>query len=839
MQNLPLETRVGDLVRVRQQRWRVANVTAHEDCRLLLLAGAGPANLGIERRYFVPFDLVERVDEPRRPRFVGPRRWRGELRALIADAGSSETLGTASRADITLLPHQLEPALAVTRGLATRLLIADEVGLGKTIQAGLIVAELVARGAVERVLIVTPAGLRDQWVEELRHRFRLDGELVDARAVRQQASQLTVGVNPWITCPIAITSLDFIKRPEVLAAAVVCRWDLLIVDEAHGAAPGTDRHRAISVLAARAPYVVLLTATPHSGDRDAFRSLCEIGSHAAPAPSAVPPAASSTPLLVFRRTRQEVALGPGRRVHSLLIGPSTDERRMHALLDEFVCAVRHDRGEADRDVWLALTVLHKRALSSARALELSVRRRLLGLASEPVDPARAAAPAQPFLPLDDAEGESDQADATPTWTVPALHDRDRDSELLNRLAEAATRAARAETKIARLTRLLAALARRGEHALVFTEYRDTLLHLRDRLPVPAAVLHGGLTRLERRAVVDAFDRGRSTWLLATDAAGEGLNLHHACRVVVNLELPWNPVRLEQRMGRVDRIGQARRVHAFHLIAQGTGEAAIADRLRARIAIARAEVGGADPLGDAGRQEELLAEQQIVAGRSTDLTTRAATVAWSETGFNRPAGADEGPLRLVRLKAEASAEHGRLVRARRLVSRGSWLQRPGTLGPFIARAGGPALRAMLGSAWLIVIRSAIEDACGRPIAVRLTPLLLRAARMSRSVALPLGVRAVDGIEAHVAEAVRLDREAWVATSVGWHSAFWAARRARERVSLFTTPEAGLRQLGLFTRRTDRLATDRQANSAQQRLAELARGTSELHVAAGRVVLIIVP
>ena len=132
---------------------------------------------------------------------------------------------------------------------------------------------------------------------------------------------------------------------------------------------------------------------------------------------------------------------------------------------------------------------------------------------------------------------------------------------------------------------------------MFTEYRDTLAHLRQQLARPALVLHGGLTRDERSAVLADFVAASATVLLATDAASEGLNLQSRCRLVVNLELPWNPMRLEQRIGRVDRIGQARVVHAFHLVAAGTGEMRILERLRSRLAIASAEIGAANPLDD--------------------------------------------------------------------------------------------------------------------------------------------------------------------------------------------------------------------------------------------------
>src|ERR1700682_1207642 len=178
--------------------------------------------------------------------------------------------------------------------MGSRVVLADEVGLGKTIQAGLVCAELLSRGAIERVLVLTPAGLREQWMHELAERFSIAATPVDAPALRRLAATLPVGLNPWSTQPIAIASIDYVKRPEVLPAAAQCLWDLLIVDEAHGVGGDSDRHAAVRALASRAAYVLLLTATPHSGDRRTFTSVCTLGSLGA------------GPLLVFRRRRADV-----------------------------------------------------------------------------------------------------------------------------------------------------------------------------------------------------------------------------------------------------------------------------------------------------------------------------------------------------------------------------------------------------------------------------------------------------------------------------------------------------------------------------------------------------
>jgi len=580
--------RAGDLVVVRRARWRVVDVRIYDDCQAVTLHALGPPCPGLERRVLTPFEILHRLERRPRARFVRTVRWRRACRALIAADRPPGTLGAACGARIELMPHQLEPALAVVSGRAARLLLADEVGLGKTIQAGLIVAELLARRAIDRVLILTPAGLREQWAQELSQRFAIDAAAVDGRMLRRLATELPVGVNPWSTLAAAIASVDYVKRPEVRPAVAACPWDIVVVDEAHGVAGDSDRRAAVHALATHAPYVLLLTATPHNGDRRAFEALCGLGAVDAP---------EDPPLLVFRRTRHDVGAGTTRRVHIIRVRQSANELRMHALLARYSDAVRDEHGDdRRRDVCLALSVLHKRALSSAWSLAQSVTRRLSALAT----PA-AADGDQLALPLGDPDGELVAADQPPAWPSDLrLSDPQRERRMLAALADVAGTASLHESKMAALCRLL---RRAHESAVVFTEYRDTLLHLRHRLAGRADItgtlvlLHGGLSRDERTASLDEFGRARRALLLATDAAAEGLNLHQRCRLVVNLELPWNPMRLEQRIGRVDRIGQRRTVHAFHLVARGTPEARILSRLRARVAAAKADLGAPDPFGD--------------------------------------------------------------------------------------------------------------------------------------------------------------------------------------------------------------------------------------------------
>src|SRR5262245_11457198 len=268
---------ISQTVIVRRGRWRIDDIHTFDDCRLVTLTGVSPPDTGVRRQILVPFDTIEPIDRPRRARLVGAVRWRRACRALIAADTPPGGLRTVRHARLDLLPHQLVPALAILRGDGCRALLADEVGLGKTIQAGIAIAELIARGSAERVLVLSPSGLREQWAHELSERFGIAAHLADAAALRRRAADMPIGANPWSIERVAISSIDYVKRPEVFPAAAATPWDVLVVDEAHGAAGDSDRHAAVSVLAAQASYVLLLTATPHSGDRRAFESLAGLG----------------------------------------------------------------------------------------------------------------------------------------------------------------------------------------------------------------------------------------------------------------------------------------------------------------------------------------------------------------------------------------------------------------------------------------------------------------------------------------------------------------------------------------------------------------------------------
>jgi len=552
----------GNIVDVRRNRWIVEETVAFPDCTLLKLTTVDSATTVRDCKLLLPFDRPTLRKMPRRARAVSPRRWWHLLQSHLNERREFGQLRAAAQAAIDLLPFQLEPALAVARGLASRLLLADEVGLGKTIQAGLVLAELRHRGWCDRALILTPAGLREQWSDELSSRFGIRAAIFDADSVRAKTAVLPLDMNLWMVEPVVIASMDFIKQPEVLRAAASILWDLVIIDEAHQAATAPQRLSAAQTLAEHARHVALITATPHAGDEAAYAALCAIGRLEA-----------RDPIALFRRTRRDIGLSRRRRIHLFAVRLTDDEKHMHRLLTKYTSRAWRAGATPDNAyAQLVAMTFRKRAFSGASALALSIARMLTLLDG------RIPSPLQGGLPFG---ADDDAADLEPALAEPIFEKPEEEQTVLEELLAAAERALKGERKVAVLCRLLKRIA---EPAIVFTEYRDTLLALEPAVTLlrRTSVLHGGLTRTQRRAAVEEFNTGAAGVLLTTDAGSEGLNLQSRCRLVINLELPWNPIRLEQRIGRVDRLGQPRTVHAISLFASETAESFVLARLVRRI-----------------------------------------------------------------------------------------------------------------------------------------------------------------------------------------------------------------------------------------------------------------
>lgn len=617
------------VVRARGALWRVVGTTPGADCRALHVRALGTLRGEQTARTFIePFERCLPVPAASAPRWGSRAAWMRALRESIASATRVDVPRGVATARIDLLAYQLEPAIAFRCGEATRVLVADHVGLGKTVQAGIVIADLLARREASHVLIVTPAGLRDQWHRELARRFAIDAVVCDAAWVAAEAARWPPGVNPWSPPAVRLVSSDYLKRPEVLNALEAITWDLLVIDEAHAASSGSDRGAAIDATARRSRRVLCTTATPHDGTGDSFAALCRLGRHGA-----------ADRLAVFRRSRAVVGPAPGRRSVTLRVRGTAAERRMHELLERYAGAA--DRAAVpDPGARLALTVLLKRALSSARAVELTACRRRVLLAED-------TGPSQGVLPfLEDARPpDGEVADAL--ISRPALGDARHERAWLGALVEAARRAARAESKVAALVRLL---RRARQPHIVFTEYRDTQALLLGALRHErVAVLHGGQTDDERRQALSEFSGGVARILLATDTASEGLNLHERCRSVISFDVPWTPLRAEQRVGRVDRLGQTRRVHATSLVVSGTADAWLLRRLAAGTEIIRRALGDEDSPSTA---LERLADRAAGCARALDtFDGRDATTPWQ-----RPEEWDgDGPVDDVGRAAAAAAD----------------------------------------------------------------------------------------------------------------------------------------------------------------------------------------
>lgn len=755
----------GQRVSTRGRTWTIDRLHRHDRCTSFHLRAPRAALTLLH-----PFDRFEALaSAPRwRRRGLCPTAAR-TLEAVLA--GTSLASLDGGPAPLALPAWQRAVAYAFEDGTATRVLLADAVGLGKTIQAGLAIAALRSCDALAHALVIAPAALRDQWTDELASRLGLLAWTADPPGWRSARAALPPGVNAWAAHPLVITSIDYVKQPDVLAAAAAVPWDLLVVDEAHNAGTGSDRRVAADALAARSTRVLLVTATPHAGDDDGFEALCAIGARHGPAP------------LLVRRRREDAGLAPGCRLRVLRVPPSAAERAMHDDLREYARQVldEHRPGTA-----LAMAWLVKRAASSPAALLRSVERRRSLLASS--GPQEAAAP---WLPFDDEVDERDEGDdrAPASIGVAGLADCERELRLLDGLSHRAAAAAGSWRKGERLVRWLGAT---GEPLVVFTEYRDTLAALLAMLPssCPVAVLHGGLGRGARADALGRFLGGEARVLAATDVAGEGLNLQGAARTVVSIEMPWTPSRLEQRVGRVDRIGQRWPARAACLVGRGGPEESVLARVTGRARRAATALGSS---GDHRLDElALLASALGIHG----APARTGAPPFADRTSQAPAVERDDAAALAWLVRSAVRRAGRPCGA---------LDAPGNDIPWVRLRRRAARRATDGLVMVFVVeaqapsgRTTAETAVALHVALARGALRMPVRRWLRALAALLVPLAARAAEAQLSARIQAFRGRTLA-EIG--------RLALDEQDDETTPPPV--QAGLFDRRAITEAARRQA------------------------------
>jgi SNF2 family DNA or RNA helicase len=534
------------------------------------------------------------------------------------------------------LPHQIDAVYEhMLPRQPLRFLLADDPGAGKTIMAGLLIKELEIRGDVERCLVIAPGGLVEQWQEELGRRFGLSFEIFTRQAI--EASQTG---NPFAERPRWLARLDQLARDEDLQAKLAAvDWDLVVVDEAHKMSAHyygnelkrTKRYELGERLGANSRHLLLMTATPHTGKEEDFHLfLALLDSDRFAGRTRDSTRQVDTNDLMRRVIKEKLVrfdgrpLFPDRYAYSPQFSLSDAEAALYVAVTDYVREEmnRVERMKAEGEgrrgavVGFALTTLQRRLASSPEAIFRSVERRRKRLESRLREARLEARGRRALEELDDVrvpEGVDPQdLDELEDDELTAKEREELEEEVVD-AASAAESIAELQAEIETLTRLeqqartvrstgtdkkweeLSGLLQGAPEIkqadgslrklIVFTEHRDTLNYLVERLgtligrPEAVVSIHGGVKREERRKVEEAFTQDKDVWILvATDAAGEGINLQRA-HLVINYDLPWNPNRIEQRFGRVHRIGQTDVCHLWNLVARDTREGEVSSPLR--------------------------------------------------------------------------------------------------------------------------------------------------------------------------------------------------------------------------------------------------------------------
>lgn len=566
-----------------------------------------------------------------------------------ADAGKMRLISEAYRID---LAHLFDPYLAVHTSaveplphqitavyqemlprLPLRYVLADDPGAGKTIMTGLLIKELMVRGDLKRCLIVTPGNLSEQWQDELWQRFHLRFEIMTNDRIES-----AIGGNIFAETDLCIARLDKLSRSESIQDKLrVTDWDLIVCDEAHkmsatvwgGETKYTKRFNLGRLLSEITRHFLLLTATPHNGKDEDFQLFMSLidpdrfeGVHHAASQSV------DVSDVMRRLTKEELLkfdgtpLFPERIAATVYYDLSPREKQLYDAVTTYVQEEfnRADKltGERKSTVGFALTILQRRLASSPEAIYQSLHRRRERLERilEAEKQGRRLPEENEQLHFDDEEfdeddytaaeyedAEEDFADsASAASTITEMEAEIVTLKHLERMANA-VRASGEDRKWDELSRMLQEEKElfspdgKREKLIIFTEHRDTLNYLTDKIRTlfgsddAVVTIHGGLSRSDRRRVEELFKQDKQVRLLiATDAAGEGINLQRA-HLMINYDLPWNPNRLEQRFGRIHRIGQTEVCLLWNLISKDTREGMVFQRLFEKLEQERAALGG--------------------------------------------------------------------------------------------------------------------------------------------------------------------------------------------------------------------------------------------------------
>ena len=518
------------------------------------------------------------------------------------------------------LPHQFRVLRQTMATFPVRKLLADEVGLGKTIEAGLVLKELKLRGMVERVLVLAPKSLQLQWIAEMERHFDETFDLVEPGAWGLGATLR--GDNPWKRYRQVVTSFDAVKPKESQKGwstekierfnldrfydLVGAGWDLVIIDESHKVAGASDdvaRFELAKGVAGSSPHLLLLSATPHSGKSDAFRRLLSLLDPQS-FPSGVAMTRETVAPFVIRTEKRSATDADGKplftpRVTRLITVPfrerHTLQQRLYEDVSEYVIEGYNQAQRSGAKGSRLLLILIQRLMSSStRAILNFLEGRLAVLTGSAGT--RVLDSDDPV----DIDEDAENAEQLALFSMPVDTREVADVQRLLQLAMQVQQTgpdARAEALYDLMISQIQEDSEPSMKFLVFTEFTGTQQMLKEFLEqrgLTVATLNGSMDLEERKEAQESF-RGSAQVLVSTDAGGEGLNLQFA-HIVFNYDLPWNPMRVEQRIGRVDRIGQPREVKAFNLVLENSVEARIYEVLQQKLETILQEFG-IDKTGD--------------------------------------------------------------------------------------------------------------------------------------------------------------------------------------------------------------------------------------------------
>lgn len=488
----------------------------------------------------------------------------------------------ASSTKIQIYPHQIDE---VTRILEKpRMMLADEVGLGKTITAALVASELQARGLANKLLFIVPKALIYKWRDELNNRFEMGAEILDSTYVKVHGDPLKRREFRYVS------SMDYLKQEHVLKMIEDAEFDMIVVDEAHKFALETDRLKLGNQIAPKTNHMLFLTATPHNGDNEDYITRMKL------LDPYITDVQSASHILI-RNLKEDVIdldgkeVFPPRSSKTVPIQLSKAEEKLHRMVDEYISR-RLDEAR-DRREYNAMRflggIIRKRASSSLKALKLTLERRIARL-GQAIDAEQA------IRRMREAEEEFDEElyEENEENIIGLSIDRiEGDRRELNELL-AEVEKIQEDSKLKALLDFVATIKKGDPEAkiVIFSEYRDTVDYLFEKLSTQykTGKIYGTMNIEERYEALARFrDPQGDEIMVCTDAAGEGIDMQFA-NIMINYDLPWNPNRLEQRMGRIHRIGQTRPVYYYNFILLGTIDGYILSKVLEKIEAIRQAIG---------------------------------------------------------------------------------------------------------------------------------------------------------------------------------------------------------------------------------------------------------